>query len=203
MMNNTNAIATREPKVTLETVTVYDNIRLVGSAIKMTKIATEFEVTRIFNPRKTTKYSVSSKKEIKKEQLPISLELIEITPAEISKYRKKKIPSFVLKLNGKIFYTRIPYDISFYSAKIFETHRCSKANHECRRLSAASDELGGCAKVRNQARYIEKYPWIKNGYETFGTVTDAFFVATCLHYLPPKEKKALLGEEFYANPALA
>ena len=188
MMNNTNAIATREPKVTLETVTVYDNIRLEGLTLKLSKISTEFEITRIFNPRKSTNFELASKVETSKEISYLSLELVEVTTAEISKYRKKKIPSFILKKDGKVFYTKIPADLSLYSAKIFENHKCSKANHECRRLSAAIDELGGCAKVRNQAKYIEKYPWIINGYETFGTATDAFFGATCLHYTPCDKK---------------
>ena len=39
-----------------------------------------------------------------------------------------------------------------------------------------------CEKVWNLARYIEKYPWITKGYETFNTSVDTFFVAECLHY---------------------
>lgn len=105
-----------------------------------------------------------------------------ITRQQLLDFRKKRIPSFVLKKNGKFFYTEIDPDISFLSSDLLGHHMCSLAPDCCTHLSAASDEEGGCAKVRNMARYIERYPWITCGYETFNTKCDTFMVAECNHY---------------------
>ena len=109
-------------------------------------------------------------------------ELKTITRQQLLEFRKKRIPSFVLKDNENFFYTTIDPEISFLSPDILGHHMCSLAPDCCDRLSPASDEDGGCAKVRNMARFIELYPWISLGYETFNTRCDAFLVAKCDHY---------------------
>ena len=70
----------------------------------------------------------------------------------------------------------------------------------CYRLSAASDEEGGCAKVRDSYpdRCIENYPWIREGYQISNTVPghNVFVVVRCEHFLefPKREKTSI--EEF-------
>lgn len=94
------------------------------------------------------------------------------------------------KAEKKFYYTRIPKDISFLSSNILGTHQCTIAGSDCRHLYAASDEHGGCAKVRNHSKCIERYPWFTMGYESFNTNYDSFVVVNCLHYeqCPPGKK---------------
>ena len=119
----------------------------------------------------------------KKEILSVQrFDLKQITRQQLLEFRKKRIPSFVLKKDGQFFHTRIDPELSFLSSNLLGYHMCAMMTNCCTHLSAASDEEGGCAKVRNMARYIERYPWITLGYETFSTKCDSFMVAKCNHY---------------------
>lgn len=114
--------------------------------------------------------------------------LRETTPTEIKLYRKLKIPTLILKMGDAFFLSEIPQNNNFSFKPIFPEHRCAVSGHECRRLSALDDKHGGCEKVRNYARFIERYPWITLAIETFGTSSDAFIVGECEHYekCPPR-----------------
>lgn len=103
--------------------------------------------------------------------------LSEISKNEVIMRRKNKIPTFLLKIDGKYYYSRIPANLTLIGEKLLGTHMCAT----CKKISPLSDEDGGCEKVRNIARFIEKYDWISKGYETFGTTHDCFFVAECNH----------------------
>ena len=109
------------------------------------------------------------------------LPLREITSEEVKKYRQEGIPSFILKTGDSIYYTKIPKDISLTGLSLIKRNKCAQLWKECRRFSAASDEKGGCAKVRNCSRGIENFSWI-TGIETFNTKMDAFVVLECEHY---------------------
>lgn len=172
-----------EIKVTIVPDTVYRNIRFEGLTLHVSKFSYLYEVTEKLNLKKAKKYEIISKKEVSKEVEDLSFTLKPVTVAELAAYRNDDIPSFVLVENGEFYWSKIPGDISFYNSKLLGgIHLCSESKHECSRLSAASDELGGCAKVRNKATGIEKYPWITSGYETFGTSNDSLFVGSCSHY---------------------
>lgn len=110
------------------------------------------------------------------------LALTEITLDELQKHRTSKVPSFVLKVGDKFYYTKIPNEMSLLGAKFDGVHKCANPFNSCKRLSSASDAKGGCAKIRNGSSHIELYPWITLGYETFGTKHNAFVVAQCSHY---------------------
>ena len=94
------------------------------------------------------------------------------------------------------YHIKIPKMFNLMSNTFLGKHLCGEI---CRRLSAASDELGGCDKVRHHARHIELFSHIESGYETFNTNHDAFVVLKCTHYeccpprkpLTPKEKARL------------
>ena len=115
--------------------------------------------------------------------------LEEVTADELKQHRNSAIPGFVLKKDNKLYYTAILGSISF-AGTIYGEHRCGN----CLKLSAASDEKGGCQKVRERAHCIERYNWIREGYETFNTIGnhDVFIVEACEHYDPYKkpEKKS-------------
>ena len=122
---------------------------------------------------------------------PISIDLKEISPEEIDVFRSKGISSFVLKVEGKFYYASIPNNINFIGSTILGSHRCSTAGHECHRLSAASDEDGGCEKVRDSQKKIEVYHWITKGYQTFNTKHDFLKVVECSHYVPSAPRKKI------------
>ena len=183
-MKNTVA-ATPNYRVTTN---VVKNIVLEGvKTLRVEKITTTFKVEYELHPKTNQPFKVVSKDQVDKVVEPMfSFELVEVTPEKLAVYRRSNISSFVLKVDGKLYYTRIPDNISFVSSNILGAHQCGV----CNRLSAASDKKGGCAKVRARSQGIERYPWITTGYETFNTKHDSFVVATCLHYeqYPPRKK---------------
>lgn len=112
----------------------------------------------------------------------LKFQLVEVTTRMLTEYRKDKVPSFVLKIGERLYFSRILYNLSMENSEILLMHKCYSAGHTCKRLSSASDELGGCEKVRNYGCNIEKYPWITIGYETFNTLKDALIVIECSHF---------------------
>lgn len=169
----------KERRNTTEVGTVYKNIVLDGvKALRVDKARVTYNVTREFDLEKGSS-SILSKQPLEEQIEHMCLEFVEVTPKELAYYRRKKIPSFVLKAGDKLYYTTIPKNITFLGTDILGSHMCGQ---QCCHLSPVSDEEGGCAKVRNYATFIEKYPWIKKGYETFGTRVDSFVVVECSHY---------------------
>ena len=142
----------------------------------------------------TTLYVMKSSKN--QEPIKTSVERIEsfplreVTVEQLKMIRAAKIPGFVLKENDTLYFAKINEDVHIMSENILGKHRCAIPGEECRRLSAAKDEDGGCAKVRNCATYIERYPWITLGYETFCTRQNALVVIDCNHYkcIQPRAK---------------
>lgn len=191
---NTNATTpkTEKFKTTNEVSISTKNIVLEGvKTLRAEKITTTFKVVRELHPKTNQPFKVVSKEQVDEKVEPLNFPLTEVTPEKLANYRKKGVSSFVLKVDGKLYYTAIPDDISFYSSTILGAHQCAVTSHECHRLSAASDEEGGCEKVRNRSNNIERYPWITEGYETFNTKHDSFVVVNCLHYekCPPRKPR--------------
>lgn len=191
---STNA-ATPKVQITKGTATVFKNIVLEGvETLKADKITTTFEVKYKLGTNTNQQFKVVSRKQLKEVVEHMPFNLVEVTSEELAGYRRSGISSFVLKVDGKLYYSKIPNNISFVSSNILVAHSCATAGKECQRLSAASDEQGGCAKVRDRSKRIEKYPWITTGYETFNTKHDSFVVVNCLHYekCPPRKKLSII-----------
>lgn len=184
-------------KIVQETSKVIKNITLEGvTTLKAEKVTTTYEVKREYFPDTNRSPKIISKVPIYESSEPMSFDLVEVTREELAVYRRSKIPSFVLKVYGKLYYCRIPNNISFVFSNILGEHKCAYAGKECDRLSPASDADGGCSKVRHRSRYIEMYPWIVTGYETFSTHHDSFVVVDCLHYEKAQPSKKLPPKEF-------
>ena len=152
--------------------------------LSVEKVTTTYEiVTKLENSnnRRQVTNLCRLKLDEKVEKLK-TFHLTEISVTTLNKYRKKGIPSFLLKIDGKLYHTEIPETLSFENAKLLGAHRCALVWHECQRLLATSDENGGCKKVRDRVKRIERYPWITVGYETFNTKHDCFIVIECSHY---------------------
>ena len=119
------------------------------------------------------------------EEILNEFPLMEVRKEEIPALRENHIPGIIIKENDKYYYAKIRRKMRFISDGYFVgKHMCASSASDscCARLSAASDEEGGCRKVRDIHKRIEKYPWISRGYQTFNTVQDAFAVLECSHY---------------------
>lgn len=176
-------------RITQETTSVVKNMVLEGvKVLKAEKFTRTYKVKRKLDPKTGKPIFLISKDLVNTVVKPMTFDLGEVTPKELAVYRRNGISSFVLKIEGKLYHATIPDCISFVSSAILGTHQCAAVGNECNRLSAASDEQGGCAKVRERSQGIERYPWITCGYETFNTKQDSFIVINCLHYekCPPR-----------------
>ena len=176
-------------KTTTTTSKITKNIVLEGvKTLRAEEFTTTFKIVRELYPNNQPG-RIISKEKINERVEHLNFHLKEVTPETLADFRKNGVPSFVLKVDGKLYHTEIPDNINFVSSSILGAHQCAVIKAECRRLSAASDEEGGCEKVRNRSNYIEKYPWITTGYETFNTKHDSFVVVNCLHYekCPPQK----------------
>ena len=191
MKKRYNATPALKCRLSKETNSV-KNIVLDGvKALRIDEITTTFEVERELHPLTNQPFRIFSKRQVDENvKTVMSYDLVEVTPEELAVYRKSGIPSFVLKVEGKLYYTSIPSDLNLVGSSILGEHQCAVVGHECKRLSAASDEHGGCAKVRDCCQRIERYPWITKGYETFNTSNNCFLVVQCEHYekCPPRPK---------------
>jgi len=167
----------------------YRNISLEGhDVLRMEKVTFVYELVTKQTPDDSQKII---KRLIEENVKPLVLPLMEATEEQIVKCRKKGIPSFVLKKNGKFFWARIPVNVSLVGSNLLGTHCCDASGRVCQHVLAASDEAGGCEVIRNGSRYIEIYEWIPEGYETFKTHHDAFVVGKCLKHAkcPPKPSR--------------
>lgn len=187
---------------TIEEYRNYKNFKLVqpeGEEIALTaeRCHSVYQITRKILRNGETKITNKSLKSQEVKAMSWSLRKTDIK--ELAEYRRLGTPSFVLKVDGSLYHTVVPEDLSLLSTTLIGVHKCAIPNHECSRLSAASDEDGGCAKVRSHACSIENYPFIKTGYELFGVNGYGFVVVECSHYkecapsnkISPEAKKQL------------
>lgn len=108
------------------------------------------------------------------------------TQKEVSQMRKENIPLLIVKKDG-ILYAGYVKDIKPSTPT---GHLCAKGQSCCARLTAKSDEEGGCKKVRQKSKGIERCPFITDGYEITGTKIiltvpgfDCLVVQKCKNYL--------------------
>ena len=148
----------------------------------------QYSVIRKYHSKTKLGYLIINKKLISSETKQLRFPLKQVTVEELIAARIAKVPSFVLKEEGKYYYTVIEPGIGFLPSTLLGPdtyHLCAQVGKECKRLSSASDELGGCKKVREKSTGIERYPWITVGYETFCTDHDSFVVSCCEHFVKP------------------
>lgn len=92
-------------------------------SLRVEKLTITFEVTTIKEKGKSSTPKVS-KKRIGEKVETLTFPLKKVDESLLKEYRAKGIPSFVLKLNGKLYHTTIPKSTSFASAKILGDHSC-------------------------------------------------------------------------------
>ena len=178
----------------MNTVKEFETLTRLGYELKdlklvVSKIVSSYE--NIFEVTPTGKEKFLSRIKTSEERIPTcSFQLKEISPAKLKEKRDNKVPSFVLKQDGVLYYTEIKRSFNLVGTSLTGEHKCS----HCEKLSAAPDEKG-CPKVRRHSIGIEKFPWIKDGYETFSTKTDAFVVTKCDQFEPYTEKQKKSSSE--------
>lgn len=181
-------------ETTMEVVKGFRNIKLEGvESLTATKYVATYEIVRQLNPKNKKPIKMISKTLVNEETEEVVFYLEEVTLRELANLRKGKAGGFVLKNEGRYFYAEIPKHMNFVDAKILGSHKCADAEHVCQRLTPLADEEGGCAKVRGYAKYIERYPFITKGYETFNMSHNTFLVAHCEHFEahPPRPKMSI------------
>ena len=127
-----------------------------------------------------------------------TIPLKEVTLEEIEEIRKlqksKNLDStlFLFKEYGRYYLALLKPNFSVMATNIYDdVHLC----RECAHLSALSDELGGCKKVRHCWKRIERYSFIDVGYQTIkrpsfnpdGSLTcssEVFCVCKCENFEP-------------------
>ncbi len=115
--------------------------------------------------------------------------LCEVSTDTLKLLRDSGKPGFVLKKDGKYYYSahpRLPdYQYMHDGLKGCRSHMCNEKSMICKRLCALPDSMGGCAKIRDEDSVIEKYDFITEGYEFFNLSTQsAFVVLDCENWKP-------------------
>ena len=168
-----------------------DEIYLVGTE----KLVQERTITTI-----KIRGEVVISSETKKREFTLH----EVSRAGIFKLRMLEKPVFLLKKEGKYYYAIISKNLHMISCQALGEHLCKTCDRAC----AASDEKGGCQKVRDMefgeyltfgngkknailaSKRIEKYPFVTLGYETINVNQDCFMVADCSNFrhFPPRNQ---------------
>lgn len=128
----------------------------------------------------------------------VEYEFHEITLKELLRRRMSGNPGVVYKDEEKVYYSDLQPGTESYFAGTGWKHICSQSGKECKHLSAASEENGGCAKVRDifistyavksprslkNAKMLEKYDFVKEGIEIFNSQHYSLNVSSCANYV--------------------
>lgn len=140
----------------------------------------KYEVTFEILPKGQPQRVIARKGKGIEEEIKV-FHLRKVTVQELAELRKKKVPSFVLKVNGELLYSEIPKNMALTGFTLFGRHLCGVG---CKCVSPGVDSEKWCKKVQEGSTGIEKYPWITKGYETFATYTECFVVIKCKHFKP-------------------
>ena len=112
------------------------------------------------------KYKVSK---TQKEEVfvgDVTYVLEEVTIEELQGPWDNKIPSLVIKANGRFYHTQVTRHLTLNKRKMPRKHLCGACNTYCQ-------------KVLDASKHIENYPFIKMGYEIFGTDKNVLVVYSC------------------------
>ena len=120
--------------------------------------------------------------------------LYPVTIEELKEIRKYPDPIFILKDGDNFYYAIIDSKLHLAKYNIFGKdyeHICAPSNGKlCKRFSPMPESKGGCSKVWNKPEIIERYPFIKLGYETINTDNNILCVCQCDNYIKPPEEPA-------------
>lgn len=193
----TDVSVEKNTTVSIEKTVEFSNVFISANVLYADQITKLWETIRR-KTKNTKQYpKIIRREEISSDTIHLTFPLREGNAIEISKLRGTNISILIVKIEQRLFYTPIPRHMTFLSINFFDDsiysnrfnvtsckHKCASQTAGCLRLSAANDENGGCEKIRNGSSGIEKYPWIRLGFETFNTVSDCFVVSVCDNCTP-------------------
>lgn len=153
---------------------------IVGVKLTKYRVVEEYEVIRETDKslgiidKFVSSTVISTTKHVVSEYPMKSIEL-----DEVQELRNNKKAGLLVKIDDQYYYAKITPGMKFTSDVLLGPHMCS----DCKRMSANTDERGGCAKVRNyRCNHIEKYGFITEGYESFNTHQNCLVVVKCANY---------------------
>ena len=140
---------------------------------------------------------------LEKNKSKIPTPLKAVSKEQLLKLRESELPIFILKVGENLFFTFV--EKNYISSGILgNIHNCSSGGATCcERLSAASDDNGGCQKVRDIKKRIENYNFVKLGYEVVNTENDCTIIGICNHFIEAKRKKISAREVAMRKMAVA
>ncbi len=123
--------------------------------------------------------------------------LKQISEEELLKVRCSYTPFFVYKENNSLYASKIPKSLRFLNIGDSCGHICQR----CNRVLHYNNSEQGCPKIQDRfltesqhssgiiekildAKRIEKYPFIVNGYESINTRAESFVVTKCNRFEP-------------------
>ena len=178
----------------VETITSYKNFRFSrlpnsdNYTLNFDAVDTEYVVSK-------SSYGIT-KTPIASNTQGYSIELNKIMPNDIPTLRKSGKPVFICKELNQYWYCELPSRSLIISATKFGVeHKCALMDHECNRLSAASDEDGGCLKVRNRVLNLARYPFVTRGFQTYNLVEDCCVIVECCNYTHCARRSDLTSKE--------
>ena len=151
--------------------------RFYQGKICRVRVFNEYLTNLIKNVRYKTKETTDKKLIATSfEILKVFYTLKEVVPEDLPSIRRRGLPGIVIKTDGRYYYSPIKEGTSFDSNLLGGVHKCCCSDKLCSRLSALSDEEGGCSKVRDRVKRIEDYPQIKEGFEVHNNGLDESFI---------------------------
>ena len=175
----------------------FATIKLEGNYLGIYQLTEEMKESWRLDPR-FGDYQMVSKERIEKIETVAQYKLKKMPAKRLKKLRQNGQPGFILKKDGSYCYAKIDRKINFYghNGEFCGEHLCAKCA-----------KLGICKKVTENAKNIEdpedmiidtwhgnieKYDFIKEGYETFNTFSNKLHVVECANYeqLEAEEEKS-------------
>lgn len=123
-------------------------------------------------------------------QAPEFVVLHEICESDISVLRKGKKPGIIVKMDSIYYYAELCDRCVIIECDAI--HKCATCEH----ITAASDENGGCPKVRALRKHIEEYDRILWGYQVFNVYSPDVAVYVCLNYERFGKKGKTIDKDF-------
>lgn len=176
-----------------------ESICLYAKSLEGLKLIVKQTVERtekVYNVDENGKEHFSHKNGVTRKNEMVEFPLTEVSVDAIQELRDSGNPVFLYKENNKLYYTELPAKIH-YDVLLAGEHQCASATSDCRRLSAETDERGGCKKVRDRHLKLENYPFIKKGYQVFNTSNNCLVVLECKNFEETPSKQ--INNESLAN----
>ena len=169
--------------VSSKNVDATENININEERTKITASKVTYEVLSYYDvePLSLKKKFICSKKNVI-SSTPVEIPLNEVSFKDVKNLRMlerahKLKKSYLLFVEyPKFFVAQIPKNMSFLVTGIYnDIHLCRNCKHMCARPTAK----GGCQKVIDTHKCLERYPFITIGYQEIGSGSSDKVLCVC------------------------